>query len=446
MSTDTMSALGSYLQEFQQRYTGGGDQAPGWLQDLRSEAMLRFGELGFPGRNREDWKYNLPVELTSNFFQPVSPADSTGQSTSHEGIQATIATAGEISDLDAHEIVLDPIMGLILPEGEIPGVEILPATTAGLADDELGSLADWREQPFTALNTGFMSEPLVIRIAPGTELDRPLHLIIGGGPNGTMTSPRLLILAGAGSYGTILESHIGLPGVRAFSNMVTELRLDQDARLNHYKLIQPAGSAFHIGNCSVAQGAGSRYNSVEVILGGAMSRREIHLDLGGSGAVCDLRSLYLTHGEQRADTRTRVRHLVPGCETFELYKGILDGSSRGVFDGHILIERDAQESLALQTNRNLLLSDDAVVNSMPQLEIYADDVKCSHGSTTGQLEDEQIFYLRSRGFSTETARALLTWAFAREIVEAIKIEPVRRMLGGKLLDLLPQGELIRETL
>jgi len=256
---------------------------------------------------------------------------------------------------------------------------------------------------------------------------------------------RNLIRLGAGSEATIIE-RFDLGGERTVEQPLTEVACGPEAVVNHIKLVGGAAAGEHYGSTHVIQQADSRYRSWEIVTGGRLARRELHLTLAEPGAACDLNALYMGSGRQRFDLRTRVRHDAPECETRELYKGILDGEARGVFDGLIKVARDSQQTLAHQTNRNLLLSDDAVVNSIPRLEIYADDVKCSHGSTTGQLDDEQLFYLQTRGFSEAAARTYLAWAFASEVIESIPVPAVRDELSAKVTQVLDlaDGPLTRE--
>jgi len=255
-----------------------------------------------------------------------------------------------------------------------------------------------------------------------------------------MLAPRLLVEVGQNSRAGIVERYLSADDSPHFTNAIGELSLAEGARLAHLKLLAENAAAWQIGANHVRQAATSHYASREILLGGAMCRRELHVTLAGREASCELNALYLGAGEQRHDLRTRVRHAASDCQTRELYKGILDGRARGIFDGLIIVEQDAQKTDARQTNRNLLLSPDATAYSLPRLEIYADDVKCTHGSTTGQISDEQLFYLRTRGFSADAARALLTYAFASEIVEGVEPAALRRELASALLARLPQSQ------
>jgi Fe-S cluster assembly protein SufD len=319
------------------------------------------------------------------------------------------------------------------------GVGLLRLSESDAAP-ELGALAALDGQGFSALNAAFLEDGVLLRLAEGVRLERPLHLLhLSSGVEGGLSCPRLCVDAGDGGKATIIESFAGLGGGRRLVSAVAEIRCGKEARVDHIKLQREHGRALHVGRSAVHQEAGSRYRAWEITFDGEAVRKETEVRLAGSGATCELNSLYLGQGSRHVDNRVRVTHAAAGCDTREIYKGVLDGKSQGVFDGLIYVERDAQQTDAQQTNRNLLLSDDAVAYSMPRLEIYADDVKCTHGSTTGQLDEEQLFYLRTRGIGPEDARSLLTYAFAGEVVDSIEIEPVRRALAGQLLEFLPRS-------
>ena len=411
----------------------------------RAEAAKRFAVLGLPGRDREAWKYNDLKPLAAADFRPVGDPGAVDPAAA-----ATRFTPG----LAAHRLAfVDGVHSPELSDGAAPpaGVRLLPLAAAApsdLAGAGLGRLADTADAAFAALNSAWWRDGLFLDLAEGAALERPLELLFlaSASSAGRMISPRLLMRAGRGSRATIIESYAGFDDEPRLINTVGEFACGEHSEIQHVKLMRDGGGTWHLGASHVAQAAGSRYLSREIILGGAMTRRELQLSLNGAGADCDLNALYLGDGEQRQDLRTRVRHAVPDCNTRELYKGILDGRSRGIFDGLIEVARDAQRTAAYQINRNLLLSKSATANSMPRLEIYADDVKCSHGSTTGQIDEEQLFYLRTRGFDPDSARALLTYAFAREIVESISEEALRRALAEELLARLPRSDLIAGSL
>jgi Fe-S cluster assembly protein SufD len=382
----------------------------------RQVALDSFRRLGFDIKKREEWKYGNVGPLTQEPFRPrPESATTTAQiseaaallpaSQNHRLAFINGVFCAELSDIGA------------LPEG------IRLAPLAGTNPDDLGLLARLEHAPVTALNTAFWQDGLLLEAAAGAQVDRPVELFFFTDVQAarTMVSPRNLILAGPDSRLTVIERYLdGMPdGESALITPVTEITCAENATVEHIKVFREGRDQLHYGSTHVRQLAGSHYRSREIALGGRSLRRELHVDLDGTGADCDLKALYLADGEQHMDLRTRVNHNVPGCQTDELYKGILDGKARAVFDGLIKVARDAQQTEAYQTNRNLVLSDDTFCYSIPRLEIYADDVKCSHGSTTGQMDEEQLFFLRSRGFDSRTARAMLTLAFAREIMVGI---------------------------
>jgi len=273
------------------------------------------------------------------------------------------------------------------------------------------------------------------------ELNRPASTELSAGfdsaqdrrGTATVSHPRNLILAGDDSQTMIVESYIGLNNALYFTNAVTEIVAGENAVVAHYKLQRESEEAFHISTVQASLNHSSNFSSHSIDLGGALVRNDVNAVLDGKGIECTLDGLYMVAGRQHVDNHTRIDHVKPHCSSRELYKGVLGGRSKGVFNGKIYVHKDAQKTDAKQTNKNLLLSEDAVINTKPQLEIYADDVKCTHGTTIGQLDQEAIFYLRSRGIDLEAARGLLTYAFASEMIGRIKVEPVRAQLEHLLL-------------
>jgi Fe-S cluster assembly protein SufD len=391
---------------------------------LRQDGLNAFLRQGFNVQGREDWKYSDVSVLARGDFSPFAGSTRPGAE-----------LAGFLSGADTYKLVF--INGVFSPEmsstGQMPaGVTLQPMTEARQANP--GLLAAYDQAPVTALNTAFWQDGLFLDVADGAALDRPLEIffLTDEQAAGTMVSPRNLITAGKNSGLTVVEHFTGPARGPLLQTPVTEITCGPDSVVRHLKLVREGEQALHYGSTHVRQLAGSNYTSREFALGGASIRRELHLDLDGQGAECDLTALYMASGSQRQDLRTRVNHNVPGCRTNELYKGILDGQARAVFDGLIKVARDAQQTEAFQTNRNLVLSDDTIAYSIPRLEIYADDVKCSHGSTTGQLDDEQLFFLRSRGFDPLTSRIMLANAFASEIVEGVRNADLRRSLTEEI--------------
>jgi len=373
---------------------------PRFLADLRERAFARFEELGFPTPKNESWR--------STGLQPITGTDWTARA-----------------------------RGLSLSSPLPAGVRALPLAEAlAAAEPHLARIAPFDDSAFAALNTALFDETVVLEIARGAHVAEPIALSLGeadrvesGGSPGA-AFPRVLILAGEGSQASVVETYAG--SVRRFSNSVTEIALAPGAILEHTKLQIEGGETAHVHALAVHQARDSRFTSHNVALGAALARTDLQVALGGEGAECHLFGLYLGRGRQHLDNHTVIDHLTPHGTSRQLYKGILDGAARGVFHGKVIVRPGAQKTDAIQTNKNLILSREALVDSTPALEILADDVKCKHGSTTGQLDAAALFYLRSRGIGESDARALLTYAFAADVAERITVAPVRRAVEREL--------------
>lgn len=376
------------------------DGEPRFVKDLRERAFARFEELGFPTPKNEGWRYT--------------------------GLQPIIGT----------EWAPRP-RGLSLPSPLPPGLRALPLAEAlSAAEPHFARIAAFGESAFAALNTALFDETVVLEIAKGALIVEPIALSFGEADGVKRNDspgaafPRVLILAGEGSQASIVETYAG--SGRRFSNSVTEIALAPGAILEHTKLQIESGETAHVHTLAVRQGRDSRFTSHNVALGAAFARTDLQVALAGEGAECHLYGLYVGRGRQHLDNNTVIDHLMPHGTSRELYKGVLDGSARGVFHGKIIVRPGAQKTDALQTNKNLILSREALVDSTPALEILADDVKCRHGSTIGQLDAAALFYLRSRGIGESDARALLTYAFAADVAERIAVAPVRRAVEREL--------------
>jgi Fe-S cluster assembly protein SufD len=426
MTTDVMDAKDLFLSHFTacQRQAGKDAWAP-----LRSAAMERFVELGLPTLHDEEWRFTpltaladtpfqLPAptpELTTDDLQSLLPQ--TGPATTVVLVNGRYAP--QLSAQTAH------------PEGIFVGSL---AACRERIEHHLAKIAHYDDSPFVALNTAFLQGGLCIYLPQGTVLRQPLHLIsvsvVDGEP--VVFHPRTLIVCEANSQAIVLQSYVGADGIY-FANAVTEVVLGPGAHLDHYKLQRESKQAVHFETLQVRLDRSSNFSSQAITLGGALVRNEIGAVLAAEGGECTLNGLYVASGTQLVDNRTSIDHAMPHCASHELYKGILDGKAKGVFNGKIFVRQDAQKTDAKQTNKTLLLSDDATINTKPQLEIFADDVKCTHGATVGQLAGDAVFYLRTRGIGLEEARAMLTYAFANDILQRIKIEPLRRELEEAFL-------------
>jgi len=323
-----------------------------------------------------------------------------------------------------------------LPEGVKAGsLAMALSGDPAAVEPHLARHASYQGHPFVALNTAFLQDGAFVSIPKGKVVETPIYMLFVSTPRGKaiVSHPRNLILAGDDSQTMIVESYIGLNNALYFTNVVTEIVAGENAVVAHYKLQRESEEAFHISTVQASLNHSSNFSSHSIDLGGALVRNDVNAVLDGQGIECVLDGLYMVAGRQHVDNHTRIDHVKPHCSSRELYKGVLGGRSKGVFNGKIYVHKDAQKTDAKQTNKNLLLSEDAVINTKPQLEIYADDVKCTHGTTIGQLDQEAIFYLRSRGIDLEAARGLLTYAFASEMIGRIKVEPVRAQLEHLLL-------------
>ncbi|MCL4837844.1 MAG: Fe-S cluster assembly protein SufD [Thermoanaerobaculia bacterium] len=422
----------------------GGD--PAAVASLRERAAARFAELGLPTTRHEEWRFTNLAPVARIPYRRAGghlPADAEARLAPHRlpGSVELVFVGGRLA----------PGLSRIgeLPAGlEAGGLAGLLAASADGQLADLGRPTDFAEHAFAALNTALFADGAFVRAAPGAVIDRPVHLLfLGHAEAGAPTAafPRLLLLAGERSQMTVVERYVGADGESYLTCPVTELVAAPGAVVDHYKLQREGSDAHHLAVFTVETGRGANVTSHSISLGGALVRHDVRARLAGEGGEATLNGLYMVRGRQFVDTHMRVDHAEPHCASHELYKGILNESARAVFNGRIYVHPHAQKTDAKQTNRNLLLSKEALVNTNPQLEIFADDVKCTHGSTVGQLDDDAIFYLRSRGIGEVAARSLLTYAFASDIVERIRVEPVRQELREFLLDWIPHGEVVRDA-
>ncbi len=423
-----------YIAAFKDRQRSAGLTSPVWMNDLRQAGIESFAELGFPTVKQEAWKYTNVQPLVT---QPFGLANGEAQKVGAVEILSRAFVEDDALRLVFINGVYAP--GLSSTQGLPAGVRAANLSALASSDgadwaSQIGRSADHRRNGFVALNTAFIDDGAVVIVPPGCRLPRPIYLVYASTAKDRpiVAHPRTLITLGAGSEASIVESYAGVNGGAYFCNAVTELIGGADAVAHHYRLQNEGAAAFHVGTLAATLGRGANLTAHAVTLNGALVRNDVHIALDGEGAECTLNGLYLGAGRQHVDNFTEIEHLRPRATSLELYKGILDGAAHGVFNGKIVVHKDAQKTDARQTNKNLLLSGEAVVNTKPQLEIYADDVKCSHGSSIGQLDPDALFYLRARGLGPEEARSLLSFAFAGDIVGRIKIDALRRRLDEYL--------------
>jgi Fe-S cluster assembly protein SufD len=389
-----------------------------WVDALRGTALERFRTLGLPGGRDEAWKYTRLNALEQHTFAPA-------------------AAPREVPDLDtlrvsgAHVLVF--VNGAYRPDlstrDALPaGLRVLPLAEALERDDATlreALAAGEQESAFTALNTAYLADGVLVEVAAGQSVSVALQLLYVAVARDEFAShPRNVVVAGANSALTLVESYVAPAGGSYFTNAVTELRLAQGARVEHVRLQGEADGAIHIARVHARVARDASYASRVFSIGAQLARTEIDVRLA-QGAECDLDGLYMVEKRQHVDHQTTVEHAEPHASSREFYKGILDGASRAVFSGRVLVQPDAQKTDAQQMNQNLLLSPRAEVDTKPQLEIYADDVKCSHGATVGQLDAQELFYLRTRGLDEIEARNLLIHGFANELVDRIADDGVR---------------------
>jgi Fe-S cluster assembly protein SufD len=479
-----LAAAAPYLADWEEFASGLPGSEPAAIKALRRAAIARFGVLGFPTVRQEEWRFTNLAPLARAAFRRPPAAGAAGANggrpwaTPADLAPWTFEAAARLVFVDGR--LSRELSTLDGPSALPPGV-VVESLAAALArhpqrvEPYLGRHSSFQDQPFVALNTAFLSDGALVVVPRHAVIARPIHLLYlstaGAGRQGAgsqdqgrnqaspgsqdqgrqesegspalVSYPRNLIVAEEGSQLTVVETYVGEGAY--FSCGVTELFAGAGTVVDHYKVQRESRDAFHLGTFQLYGERGSAVSSHSIALGGGLVRNDVNALLDGEGIDCILNGLYIADGRQLIDNHMRVEHAKPHCASHELYKGILDGKARSVFNGLIHVHKGAQKTDAKQSNRNLLLSADAIANSNPRLEIFADDVKCTHGSTVGQLDDDAVFYLRSRGIGEDAARSLLTYAFASDILARIKVEPVRHDLEEYLFARLPQGDVVRQA-
>jgi len=445
---NTVSVPEAFTARFSELETAWSQNGSSWFLEKRRDAMSRFSSLGLPTRRDEEWKYTNVQPLKNVAFE----------SRDGSGVSADDLRASGIEGLDAISLVfvdghyradLSSLANETLPEGVV--VESFASAISsrrGELESFLSSEAPYDDRSFVALNTALAQDGAFISVAKNTVVEKPilLRFVASKGSAPSMAHARVLIVAETSSDVQIIEDYasVDAEGVH-LDNVVTEVFVAENARVRHQKLERSSEKAYHIASIAVRQAANSRFVSNSFSFGGALVRNDISANLDGEGIESTLNGLVVGGGSQHIDNHTRIVHAKPNCNSWEVYKAVLDGKAHGVFNGKIYVAEDAQKTDAKQTNQSLLLADTAVMDAKPELEIYADDVKCTHGATIGQIDEEGVFYLRSRGIDHESARDLLTYAFASDIVEHVDIEPLKAVIEGMLFDKLPKSRLLEES-
>jgi Fe-S cluster assembly protein SufD len=408
--------LGTYLEsftEFQKR-------APGrdlpWLQTLRESAFARFCEVGFPTTHDEDWRFTNVAPIAKTSFElscevTLSHPDLERFGVAGLGCQLIFVNGKFSRELSA--------IGQLPAGVSVNSLAEEISANSSSVESHLGRYLDIRRDVFSALNTAFAEDGGYVHVRRGVVLTDPIYLLFisTSADKPLMSHPRNLIVIENEAQATIVEDYVSIGETTAFSNTATELIAGENAVVSHYMIEREHRQAFNISTLRIQQGRSANVSSHSVLLGGGLVRNNVHPVLAGEGGECLINGLFIGNGRQHLDNYMQVEHASPHCASRQFYNGILDDHAHGVFHGRIIVHKDAQKTDAKQTNRNLLLSDDSRIDTKPQLEIYADDVKCTHGATIGQIEENALFYLRSRGIDEISARKLLLLAFANECLD-----------------------------
>lgn len=406
-----------------------------WLELVRISAMDRFEQLGFPSVRDEEWKYTNLASLAKENFQPAI--------SSQEIARRDVGSFAYPETANAHLVLVNGFLREDLSvnsglEGVV-AIDLLSATADArynkVVRKYLARNAGYHNNGLTALNTAFLQSGVFILISKNAKLETPLQITFVADSIGQPSAnfPRVLIVAEENSSATVIENFVTNGESQYFTNAVAEIVLKEGARLEHYRLQRESNNSFHVCTTSAELGRASHYDTTSINLGGRLSRHDISVVMDHEGAETFVDGLYMVGPDQHTDTHSVIDHKQPHCNSRQLYKGILDGNARAVFNGKIFVREGAQKTDAMQTNKNLLLSDKARVDTKPQLEIYADDVKCAHGAAVGQIDPEELFYLETRGITPELGRSLLTYGFAEEVIGKIRIESIRSQLDEAVL-------------
>ncbi len=439
----TVTAAPTLIADYDAFVEALGPQPP-WLEALRRKGYEHFSDVGFPSMRLEAWRKTNVKPIARRSFRRASSSPALSRQQLEPFLVPDCAElvfvngrfSAQLSQVDA------------LPEGVYVGnLASALKDKPEWVEKHLAQYAD-AQHPFVALNTAHIEDGAFIYVPRGVQVERTIHLVfIGTTEDGeaTVSYPRNLVIAEESAELTMIESYCGFSGETYFTCPVTEIVGEANSVIDHYRIGQESLDAFHVATQKIHLLRDANFFTHSINHGGALVRNDIQAYLDAEGISCTLNGLYLARGSQHVDHQMRVDHAKPHCHSYELFKGILEDKARAVFNGRIQVHKDAQKTDAKQSSRNLLLSPDALVHSNPQLEIYADDVRCTHGSTTGHLEDEAIFYLRSRGISEEAAKSLLTYAFAAEVLNEFRLESVRQDIEEFLFTRLPKGDIVRQA-
>ena len=434
---------GLFLSHFARLEEKLGRNGGAWIHDVRKDAIGRFAELGFPTTRLEEWKYTNVAPLVRI---PYQAADFRWDGLTEDRLAELPFAHSAFNECCSRIVFVNghfspQLSSVNLADGLVVGsIALAIRQKTPSLEEHLARHASYRDQAFVALNTAFLEDGAFIEIPRGVTTEAPIYvLFVSTGDEPIASHPRSLIIVGDNSQASIIEEYIALGERSYFTNAVTEIVAGENSVIEHYKLQAENEQAFHVSNTWINQARSSAFTSHSISFGGALVRNDVNVALNGDGADCTLNGLYISASDQHVDNHTVIDHIQPHCNSRELYKGILDDRSSAVFNGSIIVRKDAQKTDARQSNKNLLLSEGATINSKPQLEINADDVKCTHGTSIGHLDEDSIYYLRSRGIGLTEARTVLTYGFANDVLNRMKLDAVRVRLECALLARLSGG-------
>jgi Fe-S cluster assembly protein SufD len=406
------------------------NSSPSWLEKLRIGAMARFEEVGFPAPKSEGWRHTNIRPIVGTEWELADAGTMTGAAELVEKFSFGDEAVAELVFVNGHYHGELSRLGKLPRGARVGSLAEAIAKEGDVVQRHLTKYASVEANPFVALNTGLIADGAYVHLPAGATIEQPIHILLvsTGGAKPAASHPRVLVIAEDNVHATVVESYVGSDGETYFTNSVTEIVCGADSHVDHCRLQQESTSAYHVSTMQVELAKSATFVSHACTIGGRITRNDLNCVMNGEHAYATLNGLVMIGGEQHCDNHTLLRHEKPNCPSHELYKHVLDGKATAVFKGQIFVQKDAQKTDSKQTSKSLLLSDDAYMNSQPALEIYADDVKCTHGSTTGPVDEDMVFYLRTRGVGLEAARHLLTYAFAADVTRRIKVEPVRRRI------------------
>jgi Fe-S cluster assembly protein SufD len=426
-----------YLETFDQFNRRSATQL-GWLKALRQEGFARFAETGFPTTHDEDWRFTNVAPIAQTAFQSAVAADVNARQVDSFGTTQFATQLVFVNGRFSRELSR---FGALPRNVKVNGLAQELTSNASAVEAHLGQYLNFRRDAFSALNTAFIEDGAYVHVPRGTVVEQPIYVlyIAAPGEQPIIENPRNLIVVEENSQAAIVEDYVSLGEGTSFSNTITELVAGDSSVVSHYMIVRGSGSSYNVSTLRLQQGRSSNVATHSLLLGGALVRNNVHPVLAGQGAECLINGLFMANGRQHMDNYMLVEHASPHCNSRQFYNGILNAQGHGVFHGRIIVHKDAQKTDAKQTNRNLLLSDDAQIDTKPQLEIYADDVKCTHGATIGQVEENALFYLRSRGLSEASARHLLLMAFANECLDRMNETQVRKHVEALVSQWVPES-------